>query len=555
MSRPWDSGVRSPARGVTSTAVRGENLPMKGSGGHGNAALPRRAEVLAGLSVAIDLGLGQPAEHMVRSATIACRLSDRLGLDLVQRGTVYYATLVMWIGCHADSQEYARWFGDDIAVRHEAFLVDWSGMPYLRFLLANVAKGEPFPQRLKVLGTLLRDARGQLATLIHSHCASAATLARHIGLSEEVATTLAYTFERYDGQGLPAGASGEQIPIEMRVAQFADVAEVHHRMYGMEAVIALASSRRGGQFDPAVVDAVLASPEELFASTSDSDVWGDALDQAPDQEVRLTDEGLDRLVCAIGDFVDLKCPFTLGHSRAVATLSAGAGQWLGTRPSDVSTLRRAGHLHDLGRLGVSNQVWSKSDDLSPSEWERVRMHPYLTERVLDRIPGLDPVRRVARAHHEHLDGTGYPLGLGGSMLGRSERILAAAVAYQSALEPRPYREAMTPEQAMARLRARSRSGALDAECVEAVLAVAGHPTTRLRRDDLLTPRECEVLGLAARGFTNREIANQLVLSEKTVRNHVERTYTKVGATNRVGASLYALQHGLVPLLTEAEERP
>jgi len=250
---------------------------MRGSGRPGAGVLPRRVEVLAGLSVAIDLGLGQPAEHMLRSATIACRLADRLGLDPDQRGTVYYTTLVMWIGCHADSQEYARWFGDDIAVRREAYLVDWSGLPYLRFLLGNVAKGEALPHRLKVLGALFQDARGHIATLIHSHCASAAALTQHVGLSPEVASTLAYTFERYDGRGLPSGASGDQIPIEMKVAQFADVAEVHHRMYGLEAVIAMASSRRGGQFDPAVVDAALTAPEVLFAPAPNGDVWGDAL--------------------------------------------------------------------------------------------------------------------------------------------------------------------------------------------------------------------------------------------------------------------------------------
>jgi HD-GYP domain-containing protein (c-di-GMP phosphodiesterase class II) len=520
-------------------------------GTHANGDLPRLVEVLGALSVAIDLGLGQPAEHMLRSATIACRLSARLGLSPEQRSTVYYSTLVMWIGCHADSQEYARWFGDDIAVRHEAYLVDWAGVPYLRFLLGNVAKGEPLPQRLKVMGELFRDAHGQLATLVHSHCASAASLARHIGLSPEVATTLAYTFERYDGRGLPVGASGDQIPVEMRVAQFADVAEVHHRTYGLDAMIAMAGSRRGGQFDPVVVNAALTRPEELFAAAPDSDAWKDALDWAPDGEVRLTDEHLDRLVCAIGDFVDLKCPFTLGHSRAVATLAATAGEGLGMTASEVATLRRAGHLHDLGRLGVSNDLWSKRDNLSPSEWERVRMHPYLTERVLDRIPGLGAVRTVARAHHEHLDGTGFPLGVGGAVLGRSERILAAAVAYQSALEPRPYREPMSPQQAMERLRSRSRSGRLDPDCVDAVLVVAGHRPLRPRRDDRLTPREHEVLGLVSRGFTNREIASRLVLSEKTVRNHVERTYTKIGATNRVGASLYALQHGLVTHLNDA----
>jgi HD-GYP domain-containing protein (c-di-GMP phosphodiesterase class II) len=138
-------------------------------------------------------------------------------------------------------------------------------------------------------------------------------------------------------------------------------------MYGLEAVIAMANSRRGGQFDPAVVDAVLTAPEELFAPAPNGDVWADALAQAPDQEVRLTDDGFDELVCAIGDFVDLKCPFTLGHSRAVATLSAAAGKSLGLAGGDVRTLRRAGHLHDLGRLGVSNQVWSEPGDLSPSE--------------------------------------------------------------------------------------------------------------------------------------------------------------------------------------------
>ncbi|WP_111720450.1 HD domain-containing phosphohydrolase [Homoserinimonas sp. OAct 916] len=527
---------------------------MASPGNNGIELLPRRAEVLAGLSVAIDLGLGQPAEHMLRSATIACRISDRLGLDPVQRGTVYYVTLVMWIGCHADSQEYARWFGDDIAVRREAFLVDWSGMPYMLFLLGNVAKGEPLPQRLKVMGTLFRDARGQLAKLIHSHCASAAVLAAHIGLTREVANTLAYTFERYDGDGLPAGISGDQIPIEMRVAQFADIAEVHHRMYGLDAVGAMARSRRGGHFDPAVVDAVLASPEEIFTDAPDGDAWREALGYAPDRDVQLTDEGFDRLVCAIGDFVDLKCPFALGHSRAVATLSASAGERLGLGNSEIRTLQRAGHLHDLGRLGISNQVWSKPGKLSQSEWERVRMHPYLTERVLDRIPGLGAVRTVARSHHEHIDGTGYPLGAGGSTLGHSERILAAAVAYQSALEPRPYREALDPEQAMARLLARCASGALDTECVGAVLDGAGHRVSRLRRDDLLTAREREVLGLVSRGFSNREIATRLFLSEKTVRNHVERTYTKVGATNRVGASLYALEHGLVMPLKEVESQ-
>ncbi len=505
---------------------------------------PRRVEVLAGLSVAIDLGLGQPAEHMLRSAVIACGLADRLGLSREQKATVYYTTLVMWIGCHADSQEYARWFGDDISVRHDSYLVDWSGLPYLRFLLGNVARGEPMSQRVRVLATLMRDARGHLASLIHSHCTSAAALARHLGLAPEVEATLAYTFERYDGGGLPAGASGEDIPIEMRVAHLADVAEVHQRMYGVQGAVAMAGSRRGGHLDPVVVDAFRTDAELLFPG-ADDDPWELAVSIAPDSEAPLDPSRIDDLLTAVGDFVDLKCPFTLGHSRNVAALAEAAAVQLGLPADDVTAVRRAGHLHDVGRIGVSNQVWSKPAELTGTEWERVRMHPYLTDRVLTRIPGLAHVAAIARAHHEHLDGSGYPLGLAGPALGRPERLLAAAVGYQSALEPRPYRTALSPGDAAARLKERVTCGALDADGVDAVLAVAGHPRTRLHRDDTLTARETEILGLVARGLSNREIASHLVLSEKTVRNHVERTYAKIGATNRVGASLYALRQGLV----------
>jgi HD-GYP domain-containing protein (c-di-GMP phosphodiesterase class II) len=508
------------------------------------APLPRRVEVLAGLSVAIDLGLGQPAEHMLRSSVVACGLADRLGLSPEQRATVYYTTLLMWIGCHADSHEYARWFGDDIAVRRDAYLVDWSGMPYLRFLLGNVARGEPLGQRVRVMGTLMRDARGQLATLIHSHCTSAGALGRHIGLGPDVERALAYTFERYDGGGLPTGASGADIPIEMRVAQLADVAEVHHRMYGVQGAVAMARSRRGGHLDPALVDAFTTDTEALFPAVGD-DPWDRALSIAPDAETRLDEPGLDELLTAVGDFVDLKCPFTLGHSRNVAALAAEAGVQLGLSPSDVTAVRRAAHLHDVGRIGVSNQVWSKPAELTGAEWERVRMHPYLTDRVLSRIPGLAQVSAIARSHHEHLDGSGYPLGLSGSALGRLDRLLAAAVAYQSALEPRPYRGPHTPPEAATRLRERMASGALDVDSAEAVLAVAGHARDSVRRDDALTRRETEILGLVARGLSNRDIAARLVLSEKTVRNHVERTYAKIGASNRVGASLYALQQGLI----------
>ncbi|MGA5467058.1 HD domain-containing phosphohydrolase [Mycobacterium sp. NPDC050041] len=509
------------------------------------AQRPSRAEVLAALSVAIDLGLGQPAEHMLRSALIGTRIADRLGLPREQRDCIYYTALVMWIGCHADSHEYARWFGDDIAVRQGSYLVDWSGLPYLRFLLGNVGRGEPLLHRLSVAATLFANARGHIAQLVHSHCISAATLASRIGLGDDVQSAVAYTFERYDGGGLPAGASGAQLPIAIRVAALADMVEVHHRTYGPGGAVAMARSRRGGQFDPQVVDAFVTDADAILAGPATGNAWDAALREAPDRGRRLGDDELDVLLVALGDFVDLKCPFTLGHSRAVAELAAGAGAVAGLDAAAVGLLRRAGHLHDLGRIGVSNQVWSRPGPLGTGDLERVRLHPYLTVRILDQVPGLRQVAELAGNHHEALDGSGYPRGLGAASLSVPDRILAAAVAYQSGCEPRPYRERLSADAAARRLADRVRAGELDAAAAEAVLQAAGHRDGRAGlRPGGLTPREIEVLGLLARGASNRQIASALTISEKTARNHVERIYAKIGVSNRIGAGLYAVEHGL-----------
>ncbi|OBH90853.1 LuxR family transcriptional regulator [Mycobacterium sp. E2989] len=507
--------------------------------------LPTRAELLAALSVAIDLGLGQPAEHMLRAALIATRLADRLGLDQEQRDCTYYTTLVMWIGCHADSHEYARWFGDDIAVRHDSYLVDWSGLPYLRFLAGNVGRGQPLAHRLSLMATLFANARGHISRLIHSHCTSAAVLADRIGLGPNVQAAVAFAFERYDGGGLPAGAQGDEIPIQMRIAQLADMVEVHHRNYGVAGAMAMVRDRCGGQFDPKVADAFLRDAEEVLAGPPAGDAWAAALAAAPEQS-RLDDRSLDALLVALGDFVDLKCPFTLGHSRAVARLAGDAARAAGVDADAVALTRRAGHVHDLGRIGVSNQIWSRQGPLTAAEFERVRLHPYLTVRILNQVPALRQLAEVAGNHHECLDGSGYPRGLAGSALGLPDRILAAAVSYQSACEPRPYREAMSPDAAARRLRGRVQAGELESVAVEAVLHAAGQPAQRPNvRPDGLTPREIEVLCLVARGASNKDIAASLVISEKTARNHVERTYAKIGVSNRIGASMYALRNGLV----------
>ncbi|BBZ37849.1 HD domain-containing phosphohydrolase [Mycobacterium conspicuum] len=502
-----------------------------------------RTEILAALSLAIDLGLGQPMDHMLRSAVMGARLAERLGLGERERGTVFYTNLVMWIGCHADSHEYARWFGDDIAMRRASHLIDWSGAPYRRFLMGNLGRGSALPKRAQLAAKVFLDARGNLGALVQSHCLSAALLAEEIGLGADVGEALPFAYERWDGSGLPAGAAGSQIPMAMRVAQLADIAEVHHRTYGAEAAIAEVRRRSGKQFDPDVVAAFAAAADDLLREHED--VWSTAAELAPDPGAALDDAALDRLLCAMGDFVDLKCPFTLGHSRAVAQLAENAGKCAGLPPDDVDVLRRAGHVHDLGRIGVSNRVWEKPGELTHAERERVNLHPYLTGRILARVGGLKAVREVAVNHHERLDGSGYPNGLRGEDLSLRDRVLAAAESYCAAMEPRPYRDALDEAAAAKKLRSEAAGGRLDGGAVEAVLEAAGHrPSRTAARPAGLTRREAEVLLHVAQGLSNRQIASALWISEKTVRNHVEHIYAKIGVSNRIGASLYATRHGL-----------
>jgi HD-GYP domain-containing protein (c-di-GMP phosphodiesterase class II) len=261
----------------------------------------------------------------------------------------------------------------------------------------------------------------------------------------------------------------------------------------------------------------------------------------------MSDEELDAALTAVANFVDLKSPYTLGHSQAVADLAAEAAKQLGLSDGEVRTLRRAALVHDFGRLGVSNAIWDKRGPLGAGEWERVRSHPYLTERMLHGSRALAPLGALAAQHHERLDGSGYPRGLMGSSVSRAARILGAADAYQAMREPRPHRPPHTADEAALQLRAEVKAGRLEAEAVDAVLSAAGHRVTRRREGPAgLTLREVEVLRLLARGLSNKEIAERLVISPKTAGNHIEHIYAKIDASSRATASLFAMQRGLLP---------
>jgi HD-GYP domain-containing protein (c-di-GMP phosphodiesterase class II) len=401
---------------------------------HGSTKGLRRAELLAAISLAIDLGLGQPMEHMLRSSLIAARIAERMDLDAQQRATVYYANLVGWIGCHADSHELSALFGDDIAFRAETYRVDMTGLPFLRLMLSHVGRGSPIWERGIRSAAFVLTARNQVANLIHSHCSSAGVLSDRMGLDRHVREALAYIFERWDGRGMPNGARGADIPLEIHIVHLADVVEVHLRTGGLSAAVDVVSSRRGTQFSPVVAEMFERDATAIVDGLLETDVWTAALAQAPDRDRILDDKEIDELLRAIADFVDLKCPCSPGYSRAVGDLVAAAARHLRMPSTDVTRLYRAGLVHGLGRLGVSNQIWEKKAPLSTAEWERLRMYPYLTGRILSRVGGLESVVSLATQHEERVDGSGFPRGLTGAELTVQDRLLAAAVAYQQLLE-------------------------------------------------------------------------------------------------------------------------
>jgi HD-GYP domain-containing protein (c-di-GMP phosphodiesterase class II)/DNA-binding CsgD family transcriptional regulator len=507
----------------------------------------RLAELLATVSLGTDLGMGQPMEHVLRQSLIALRLAEKLGLDEQQRGVVFYVGLLAWVGCHVDAYEQAKWFGDDTAFKGDAEHVD-KGRPLAvtTFVARHLGSGRRLHERARLGVAFLGDGRRAVEDMLENHWLATNELASQLGLGSDVRASLYQTFERWDGKGVPAEAERDEIEVTARLVNLADVVEIYHRAGGVEAAVAVARERSGTQFDPALVELFCAEAPVLFAELDSVTSWEAVISAEPALTVQLSDAELGAALEAIAGFTDLKSPWTIGHSRGVADLAAAAGRGYGLPDADVTTLRRAGLVHDLGRLGVSNGIWDKPGPLTAAELERVRLHPYLTERMLASSPGLASLSAIAVQHHERLDGSGYPRGLTGDALTPSGKLLAAADAYHAMTESRPHRDALPPEQAVAELRAGVRQTLFDAEAVDAVLAAAGHPVKRRRAWPAgLTTREVEVLRLLVRGLSNKEIAEQLVISRKTAGNHVAHIYTKIGVSNRARASLFAMKHGLM----------
>ncbi len=512
----------------------------------GGAGSLRVAEAAGALALATDLAMGQPLEHGLRTAMLALRLADALNLPENDKLTVFYTGLLHFAGCTAESEIDAGFFGDELAARPQMMAAFLGPRRGLVSTAIRVAHSDSSPLGRAVAMT--RSAAGGVAEFrkwARAHCDVAQLLGARMGLTEAVQQALGHLYERWDGKGMPGDLRGEQIPLAVRIMHVAQDADMAYQAGGQGLASQVVSTRAGAGLDPLAAAAFRRLGSDAFAGLDKPSVWDDAMAAEPGPQPAVTGPQVDVCLSAVADFADLKSMWTVGHSRGVARLAARAGPVAGLPPGEVRLLHQAALVHDIGRVTVPVRVWAKPGPLSRHESEQIRLHAYHSERVLDVAEGLRPLARLAGAHGERCDGSGYHKGSRAADLPLSAWLLAAADCYHAMREARAYRPPRSPAAAADELSRQAQAGRHLPEAVNAILTAAGQPRPPAPRPAGLSERECEVLILLARGLATKQAARQLGISPKTCDHHIQRLYGKVGVSTRAGVTLFALEHGLI----------
>ena len=496
----------------------------------------RTAEVVGSLCLATDLGMGLPFGLGLRSTVVAMRLADRLGVDEATAVQTYYGCLLFYAGCTADADVQANLFPDGLTEH-------WTAVMFAsqRQSMAAVFRALGAGDGGRVRRTVRASAKFPRAAHGYQHhtralCEVAEMLATGVGLPPTVPGLFRLLTERWDGGGPLSRAAGPDLPFAIRIMHVARDANFQRLLHEPARALEVVRQRAGGAFDPAVVDALSV---DMLGDSAD---WAAAMAVEPKPHLMLQGAQIDDALAALAAFADLAD--VIGHSSAVAELAARAAKHLGRDDDEVTVVRRAALVHDLGKVGVPFRIWQHRGARSADDWEKVRLHPYYTERTLSESPYLTELAQVARCHHERLDGSGYHRGVSASDLQLPARLLAAADAYRSMVEPGRGRPALTAAAAAAELRAAASAGTLDPDAVAAVVEAAGHRPERIVRPGGLTQREEQTLGLLAQGLATKQIGRALGVTPKTADHYVQQVYAKIGVSTRAAAAVYAMQHGL-----------
>lgn len=430
-----------------------------------------RSEIVAALSHALDLTEGQVEGHAGRTCVLGMRLAEDLGVAPADRAALYYAVLLKDSGCSSSAARMSQIFGaDDLALKRAGKLVDWTRpSAALRYVAGSLVEAGGLLNARHTLRVALEFARDEV--VVDARCERGAQIVAQLGFPPSAADTVRCLDEHWDGKGRPRRLSGEEIPPLARIACLSQTAEVFVTSLGRDAARRMVRKRRGRWFSPEVADAFLAIPDAdpIWEHLAEAHDPGVVARMEPDPEHEEAHDGhLDRIAEAFAQVIDAKSSYTFNHSTAVAEYAVAIGRALGEDDAGLLALRRAGLLHDIGKLGVSSAILDKAGRLTDEEFAQVRMHARFTEEILGRISLLAEIAPAAASHHERIDGGGYHRGLRGDAIPQGGRILAVADVFDALTADRPYRAGMPLADALAIMRSDRGTAfwppALDALC-------------------------------------------------------------------------------------------
>jgi HD-GYP domain-containing protein (c-di-GMP phosphodiesterase class II) len=512
----------------------------------------RLGEFVATLALGQDNAFGQPLESQLRSCLLATWMCEAAGFDREVRDAAYWVAMLRYVGCTGHAHEVATVFGDEIAIRAQTLVHDAANpAEVMRDVVAFATAGRTQEERDEIIRMIQQTAREWAVHNFSSGCEVADTLVQRLDFGHGVREALGFTFERWNGNGYPAHAKGEAIPLAMRVVHLSHDMEAIGRLFSPDHALDAARDRRDRTYDPALADQFVVHGRGWFDRLRTADPWDAVLALEPEPRRMLDGEALDNALTVAADFIDLKSPFMGGHSRRCAQLAADAGQVLGFSEEAITALRRAALVHDFGTTAVPNSIWDKPGALTRAEFDRVELHPMLTEQMLRRSAALAALNAVACAHHEKCDGSGYHKRVRADAREPGACVLAATEIYVGLTTERADRSPLSAADAAAELRRLVSQGVLEPRATQAVLVAAGHGepearvSSRPRHPGGLSTREVDVLRLAARGLTTQAIADRLYISPKTADHHIQHIYDKIGVSTRAAAALWAMQHAVV----------
>ena len=407
----------------------------------------RLSDLISALSVALDLTEGQPMGHSVRSCILGMRIAEELQLPPQLCSDLYYALLLKDAGCSTNSARLHQILGaDEIQAKREIKFEDWTkpSLSGLRYLMRNILTGAPLTKRLIRAVQLGLEQNRNNAELIGARCERGAEIAMRLGLSETTAQAIRSLDEHWNGGGYGSGLKGESIPLLARIVNVSQTMEVFATERGPAAAVQVIRERCGTWFDPEIARVVrgLEHDSSLWLRVHSKDARELVMQMEPGILVPASNQRIDNICRAFADVIDAKSPYTYNHSVGVARAAVEIAEGMGLSPATITLVRRAALLHDLGKLSVSNAILEKPGKLTGDEWEVMRMHPVYTKLILQTIAGFENLAFIAGAHHERMDGKGYPDGLTAEQLPPTARVICVADVFQALSEKRPYREGL-----------------------------------------------------------------------------------------------------------------